>query len=379
MGKRIARVSAVFLTLLASSTAMAQVPPAESAGTAAPEFIRQAPAGAPNIVLVLLDDVGFGATSTFGGVAQTPALDALAREGLRYNRFHTTAICSPTRASLLTGRNPHVTGIGAVMNSADGRPGYSGFHGKDTATIARTLRDNGYATGAFGKWHQTPDWELSQAGPFDRWPTGEGFDTFYGFQGGETDQFEPTLYQGTTPVMRPAGDGYHLSEDLADHAIRWMRNVESSGTGKPFFLYFATGGIHAPIQAPKAWIDQYRGRFDAGWDKLREETFARQKRLGVIPANTKLTPRPAELPAWDSLSPEQKRFSARLMEAYAGFLAHTDAQVGKLVDELKARGEFENTLFIYVVGDNGASAEGTLAGSIDYMGALTGVWSGVQN
>lgn len=347
--------------------------PAPSTTSAAPEYVRQAPKGAPNIVLVLLDDVGFGAPSTFGGPAQTTTLDRLAREGLRYNRFHTTAICSPTRASLLTGRNPHAAGVGAVMNSSDARPGYSGFQGKDTATIATILRENGYATGAFGKWHQTPDWELTQAGPFDRWPTGAGFDTFYGFQGGETDQFNPTLYQGTAPVMRPAGDNYHLTEDLANRAVNWLHTVRTSGPGRPFFLYFATGGIHAPIQVPKEWIDKYRGQFDQGWDKLREEVFARQKKLGVIPANTKLTPRPAELPAWDSLTPEQKRFSSRLMESYAAYLAHTDAQVGKLVDDLKANGEFDNTLFIYVVGDNGASAEGGLEGSLDYMGRLTGI------
>ncbi|MBY2929871.1 arylsulfatase [Sphingomonadales bacterium 56] len=359
-----------------AAMAHAQPPATTSAPAAAPslpQYVRQAPKGAPNIVLVLLDDVGFGATSTFGGPAQTTTLDRLARDGLRYNRFHTTAICSPTRASLLTGRNPHATGIGSVMNSADGRPGYSGFQGKDTATIARILRENGYATGAFGKWHQTPDWELSQAGPFDRWPTGEGFDTFYGFQGGETDQFNPTLYQGTTPVMRPAGDNYHLTEDLAARAADWVHTIGSSAPGQPFFLYFAPGGIHAPIQVPKEWIDKYRGKFDQGWDKMREEIFARQKKLGVIPANTKLTPRPAEMPTWDSLTPEQKRFSSRLMESYAAFLAHTDAQVGKLVDELKANGQFDNTLFIYVVGDNGASAEGGLEGSLDYMGRLTGV------
>ena len=366
------------LALSVSGIAMthAQLPaasPTPATASPAPEYVRQAPKGAPNIVLVLLDDVGFGAPSTFGGPAQTTTLDRLARDGLRYNRFHTTAICSPTRASLLTGRNPHATGIGAVMNSSDGRPGYSGFQGKDTATIARVLRENGYATGAFGKWHQTPDWELTQAGPFDRWPTGEGFDTFYGFQGGETDQFNPTLYQGTTPVMRPPGDNYHLTEDLAGRAVDWLHTVNNSAPGRPFFLYFATGGIHAPIQVPKEWIDKYRGKFDQGWDKLREEVFARQKKLGVIPANTKLTPRPQEMPAWDSLTPEQKRFSSRLMEAYAAYLAHTDAQVGKLVDELKANGQFDNTLFVYVVGDNGASAEGGLEGSLDYMGRLTGV------
>jgi arylsulfatase A-like enzyme len=324
-------------------------------------------------VLILLDDVGFGAASTFGGAIQTPALNALARDGLRYNRFHTAAICSPTRAALLSGRNPHATGIGAVMNTADARPGYSGFQTKETATIAEVLRQNGYATGAFGKWHQTPDWEASQAGPFDRWPTGEGFEKFYGFIGGETDQYEPTLFDGTTPVMRPPGAGYHLTKDLADQAIKWMRNVKAGASDKPFFLYFPTGGAHAPLQAPEDWIKPYRGKFDQGWDRLRQETYQREKRLGVIPANAKLTPRPADLPAWDTLTSEQKLIAARLMEAYAGFLAHTDAQVGRLMQELKDSGAYENTLVIYIVGDNGASAEGGLLGSLNYMAAMQGL------
>ena len=349
---------------------------AQSAPPAAPQapaFERTAPAGAPNIVLVLLDDVGFGASSTFGGPVATPALEALADQGLRFNRFHTTAICSPTRASLLTGRNAHATGIGSVMNSVDARPGYSGFHTKDTATIAEILRQHGYSTAAFGKWHQTPDWEVSQSGPFDRWPTGEGFEKFYGFQGGETDQFEPTLYDGTTPVLRPPGDDYHLTEELADRSIEWLQSQHSVTPDRPFFLYFATGGIHAPIQVPSAWLDRYRGQFDQGWDKLREEIFARQKKLGVIPADTKLTPRPEGMPAWDSLTPEQKQFASRLMEVYAAFLAHTDEQVGRLAQALKESGQFDNTLFIYIVGDNGASAEGGLGGSLNYMGALQGI------
>ncbi len=372
------RGSAGLLALSASLGAVAFGMPMaalaqETSATPPVEYQRHAPAGAPNVVLVLLDDVGFGASSTFGGPAVTPTLDELAKEGLRYNRFHTTAICSPTRASLLTGRNPHATGIGAVMNTADSRPGYSGFHAKDTATIAEILRQNGYSTAAFGKWHQTPDWEASQSGPFDRWPTGEGFEKFYGFQGGETDQFDPTLYEGTTPVMRPAGGEYHLTDDLVDHSIKWLRAQKSVTPDKPFFLYLATGATHAPIQVPQAYIDRYKGKFDQGWDKLREETFARQKRLGVIPRDTKLTPRPDGLPAWDSLTPEQKRFASRQMEAYVAFLAHTDDQIGRLVKELKASGQFDNTLFVYIVGDNGASAEGGLGGSLNYMGQLQGM------
>ncbi|GAB3625864.1 Arylsulfatase [Pandoraea terrae] len=338
-----------------------------------PAYHVNAPAGAPNVVIVLLDDVGFGASSTFGGPVQTPVLESLAHEGLRYNSFHTTAICSPTRASLLTGRNAHAVGIGAVENTIDDRPGYSGFHTKDTATIAEILRQHGYNTAAFGKWHQAPDWEVSPSGPFDRWPTGEGFERFYGFLGGETDQYDPSLYDGTTPIMRPPGRNYHLSEDLATRATQWLSLQHSVTPNKPVFMYFAPGATHAPLQAPKEWIDKYRGKFDQGWDKLREETFERQKRLGVIPAGTTLTPRDPRMPAWDSLTPDQKRIASRLMEVYAGFLAHTDAQVGKLIDALKANGQFDNTMFFYIVGDNGASAEGGLLGSANYFGQLQGL------
>ncbi|MBV6416013.1 MAG: hypothetical protein CMLOHMNK_00540 [Steroidobacteraceae bacterium] len=353
--------------------AAALLPLAAVAASPAPPLQVRAPAGAPNVVIVLLDDVGFGASSTFGGPAATPALDALAHEGLRYNRFHTTGICSPTRASLLSGRNAHAVGIGAVMNSADERPGYNGVHAKDAATLAQILRGNGYNTAAFGKWHQTPDWEISQSGPFDRWPTGQRFEKFYGFLGGETDEFEPTLVEGTTPIMRPAGAGYHLTEDLANRAIAWLRAQHSVTPDKPFFLYFAPGATHAPLQVPPAWIAPYRGRFDQGWDQLREQTLARQRQLGVVPANTVLTPRPAGLPAWESLSAGDKRIAARLMEVYAAFLAHTDAQIGRLVQALKAAGEFDNTLFLYIVGDNGGSAEGGLLGSFNYMGAIQGL------
>ena len=338
-----------------------------------PPLQARAPQGAPNVVIVLLDDVGFGAASTFGGPVETPTLESLAREGLRYNRFHTTGICSPTRASLLSGRNAHAVGIGAVVNASDERPGYNGVHARDAATLAEILRGHGYATAAFGKWHQTPDWEISQSGPFDRWPTGQGFEKFYGFLGGETDQFEPTLVEGTTPVLRHPGADYHLTEDLADRAIDWTRALHSVTPDKPFFLYFAPGATHAPLQAPRASIDKYRGRFDAGWDRLREETFARQKKLGVVPKHTQLTPRTEGLPAWDTLSADDRKIAARLMEVYAGFLDHTDVQVGRLVQALKASGEFDDTLFIYIVGDNGASADGGLRGSLNYMGSLQGL------
>lgn len=343
---------------------------------AAPPNVPAGPAAAktaPNVVVVLLDDVGFGAAGTFGGPIPTPTLDQLASVGLRYNGFHTTAICSPTRASLLTGRNPHAVGIGNVMNSSAPYPGRSGVMPRSAATIAEILRQNGYGTSAWGKWHLTPHEEESPVGPFDRWPTGMGFEKFYGFLDGETDQFEPTLYDGTTQVARPKGKNYHLTEDLADRAIAWMRQQKNLAPNKPFFVYFAPGATHAPLQAPKEWIDRFRGQFDQGWDKMREESFARQQRLGVVPASTRLTPRPAQLPAWDSFSPAERRVAARLMEAYAGFMAHTDEQVRRMVVALQDLGEFDNTLFIYIVGDNGASGEGGLRGSLNVMGNLQGV------
>jgi len=365
-------LSGAYLALLVSGASITST--VAIAETAPPEIpVLKAPAGAPNVVVVLLDDVGFGAASTFGGPADTPTLDALAQAGLRYNRFHTTAICSPTRASLLTGRDSHAANVGAVLNSANSYPGYQGVLKKETATVAEVLRENGYSTAAFGKWHLAPAWETSPSGPFDRWPTGVGFEIFYGFLGGETDQFGPTLYEGTEPVLRPAGDGYHLTEDLVDQAIRWMHVQHSMTPDKPFFMYFATGATHAPLQVPRQWIDRYKGRFHQGWDVLREETFARQKKLGVIPADAKLTPRPAELPAWDSLSHDEQIVAERLMETYAGFLVHTDIQIGRLVQSLKDSGQYDNTLFIYIVGDNGSSAEGGLQGSINYMGALQGL------
>jgi arylsulfatase len=344
------------------------------AGDAAPKLeLSQAPAGAPNIVLVLLDDVGFAASSTFGGPVPTPALDRLAKGGLRYNRFHTTGICSPTRASLLTGRNPHAVGVGSVLNSASIYPGYRGVLAPSAATVAEVLRQNGYATALFGKWHLVPDWEASPAGPFDRWPTQQGFDEFYGFLGGETDQFEPTLHHGTTPVRRPEGDSYHLTEDLASRAIEWIRLQRSLRPERPFFAYLAPGATHAPLQVPDEWIRRFRGRFDGGWDALREASFARQKQQGVIPKDARLTPRPAGLPAWDSLSPDQQRIAVRLMETYAGFLAHTDAQLARVFEALDEDGALEDTLFVVIVGDNGASAEGGLFGSWSYMGRIQGI------
>ena len=335
---------------------------------------RTPPADAPNVVIILLDDVGFAATSTFGGVIETPHLDAMAAGGLRYNRFHTTGICSPTRASLLTGRNPHAAGVGAVINSAQPHPGRAGLIEAETATVAEILRQHGYATSMWGKWHLVPDHEASPTGPFDRWPTGMGFETFYGFLGGETHQFEPTLHEGTRPVRRPESESYHISEDLAERAVAWMRMEKALRPDQPFLLYFAPGATHAPLHAPKEWIDRYKGHFDQGWDALREEVLARQKELGLVPEDTKLTPRPEELRAWESLDPKEKKVAARLMEVYAGFLAHTDAQVGRILSALREMKLYDDTLIFYVVGDNGGSGEGGGDyGTWNEMGRIQGV------
>ena len=332
----------------------------------------QAPRGAPNIVLILLDDVGFGASGTFGGPATTPELDKLAAGGVRYNDFNTAAICSPSRASLLTGRNPHQVGFGNLQDVPAGFPGYSTVWPKSTASIAEILRDNGYSTAAFGKWHNTPIWEISPAGPFDHWPTGLGFDYFYGFMGGESSEWEPRLFRGTVPVEPPGGflHGYHLTTDLVDDALHWVREHAAVAPDKPYFLYFATGATHAPHHVPKPWIDKYRGQFDQGWDALRQQTFARQKARGVIPATAELTPRPKELPSWDSLSADQKRLCARQMEVYAGFLSQTDDEVGRFLRGLHDAAPGADTLVFYIVGDNGGSAEGGLEGT-DAATALT--------
>jgi arylsulfatase A-like enzyme len=326
--------------------------------------IQRAPKGAPNVVVVLLDDVGFGASSTFGGPVPTPTLEKLANNGLRYNQFHTTALCSPSRAALITGRNHHSVGMGAIAEIATGFPGYTSAIPNSTATIAQILRLNGYNTAMFGKNHLTPMWEVSPAGPFDRWPTGFGFERFYGFLGGESSQWEPALYDQTTPIEPHLGkENYHLSEDLADQCIGWIRNQKASAPDKPFMIYFATGACHAPLQVHKEWIEKFKGSFDQGWDKLREETHARQLKDGVIPAKTKLTPRPAEIPAWADYPDKYKPVASRLMELWAGFLAHTDAQIGRVVDAIQDLGVWDNTIFLYIVGDNGTSGEGTLHGA----------------
>lgn len=333
------------------------------------------PKGAPNVVLILIDDLGFGHPSTFGGPIPTPELDELAASGVKYNRFHTTAICSPTRVALLTGRNHHQCATGTITELSTGYPGYHSIWPRSCASIAEVLKGHGYSTAAWGKWHNTPDWETSPIGPFDRWPTGLGFEYFYGFQGGETSQWYPQLFRNTTPVDQPKtpDEGYHLTEDITDDAIDWLDRQQSISPDKPYFIYFATGATHAPLHAPEEWIEKFEGKFDQGWDEVREETLARQKEIGVVPENTKLTPRPEEIPGWDGLSAAAKRLYARHQEAFAGFLAHTDHQVGRLLDKVRSLPGGDNTLVIYVAGDNGPSAEGSLTGTTNNMMTQNGL------
>src|SRR2546430_2274314 len=340
---------------------------------APPRFEVKAPKGAPNVVVVLLDDIGFGQSSAFGGPCKMPALDKLADGGLRLNNFHTTALCSPTRTALLTGRNHHVNNAGAIMELATGFPGNTGIRPQSVSPLAEMLRLNGYSTAAFGKYHETPPWEVSVSGPLDRWPTHSGFDKFYGFIGGETNQWAPAIFDGTIRVEPPHDPNYHFTVDMTNQAIARMQAQHALTPDKPFFVYFATGALHAPHHVPKEYIDRYKGKFDEGWDALNAETFARQKQMGVIPANAELTKRPKEIPSWDSQTPDQKKLEARQMETFAGFTEHTDEQVGRLVDALHEIGVLDNTLFIYIVGDNGASAEGGPAGASNEMMTLNGI------
>jgi arylsulfatase A-like enzyme len=334
----------------------------EESTLAFPQSIKP-PAGAPNVVVILLDDVGFGHASTFGGPIPTPALDQLAHEGLRYNRFHTTAVCSPTRAALLSGRNPARVATGHVMEGAVGTEARNTVWSADSATVAEILKQRGYNTAAFGKWHNTPEWESGPTGPFDRWPTGKGFEYFYGFLGGDTNQFSPALVENTIPRVAPATPGYHFTTDMVDHAMTWVRNQHTVDPSRPFFSYLAPGAAHSPLQAPKGWIDKFRGQFDMGWDQMREITFAQQKKLGVIPKDARLTPRPPEVPAWNSFSPQEQKVFARMQEVYAGFLAQTDYEIGRFLKQLDELGVRDNTLVFYIVGDNGPSAEGSPVGS----------------
>ena len=334
------------------------------------------PEGAPNVLVILVDDVGFGASSAFGGPCATPTAERLAAGGLRFNRFHTTALCAPTRQALLTGRNHHSVGMGSITETATSAPGQSSVRPNTKAPLAMTLKLNGYATAQFGKCHEVPVWQSSPMGPFDAWPSGGGgFETFYGFIGGENNQWDPALYDGTTPVEPPATEeeGYHLTEDLTDRAAGWMRQQKALMPDKPFFVYFAPGATHAPHHVPKEWADKYAGRFDDGWDAQRERTFARQKELGVIPADAELTARHDEITAWDDMPDELKPVLARQMEVYAGFLEHTDHHVGRLVDALEDLGILDNTIVYYIIGDNGASAEGTMNGAFNEMANFNGM------
>jgi len=328
------------------------------------------PEGAPNVLIILIDDAGFGSSSAFGGPCQTPNAEKLAAAGLKYTRFHTTALCSPSRQALLTGRNHHSCGMGCITEIATGAPGYSSVLPNTISPLARTLKLNGYATAQFGKCHEVPVWQTSPVGPFDAWPTGGGgFEYFYGFIGGEANQWYPTLYEGTTPVenKRTPEDGYHFMEDMTDKAVAWIGQQKALTPDKPFLVYFAPGATHAPHHVPKEWADKYRGKFDAGWDKLREETFARQKKLGVVPANCELTVRHKEIPAWEEMPEKLKPVLRRQMEVYAGYMEYCDHHVGRLFDGLRNLGMLDNTLIYLIIGDNGGSAEGTLNGTFNEM------------
>jgi arylsulfatase A-like enzyme len=333
------------------------------------------PAGAPNVLIVLIDDTGFGSSSAFGGPCNTPTAERLAANGLKYNRFHTTALCSPTRQALLTGRNHHAVGMGGITEIATSAPGYNSLRPNSASPLAETLKLNGYSTAQFGKCHEVPVWETSPMGPFDRWPAGGGgFEYFYGFLGGETNQYAPAIYNGTVPVEpdRTPEEGYHFTEDMTDKAVDWVRQQKALMPDKPFFMYFAPGATHAPHHVSTEWSDRYRGKFDQGWDAVREETFARQKELGVVPADAELTARPAEIPPWDEMPDELKPVLARQMEVFAGFLEHTDHNVGRLIDTLEDLGVLDDTLIFYIIGDNGASAEGQIHGTFNEMLSLNG-------
>lgn len=337
-------------------------------------FVVDAPEGAPNVVVVLIDDIGFGATTTFGGPIETPTFDRLADNGLRFNRFHTTALCSPTRAALLSGRNHHNVNVGSVMEIATGFQGNQGVRPDNAKYFAETLRQNGYSTAAFGKWHETATWEVSVSGPFFRWPTNSGFDKFYGFIGGETNQWDPVIFDGVTKVQKKDDPDYHFTTDMTNEAIEWVKFQQAMTPEKPFMVYYATGATHAPHHAPDEWIEKYKGKFDQGWLKLREETFARQKEMGVIPENAQLAPMPDDIKDWENLSDDERKLFALQMETFAGFASHTDNEVGRLVDAIDEIGELENTMFIYIMGDNGSSGEGGLEGTYNELVHLNGIF-----
>ncbi len=346
----------------------------------APErFDVKAPKGAPNVVVILIDDIGFGASDHFGGPINMPVLDKLGKNGLSYNRFHTTALCSPTRVAILTGYNHHSNNAGSIMETATAFPGNNGVRPQSITPMAEVLRQNGFSTAAFGKYHETPPWEISVSGSLDRWPTHSGFDKFYGFIGGETNQWAPLVYDGATQVEVPEDPNYHFTTDMTNNAISWVSFQQALTPDKPFFIYFATGANHAPHHAPKEWIDKYKGKFDGGWDKMREETLERQKKLGIVPPDTKLAPKPADIKDWESLSADEKKLFSRQMEVYAGFSEHTDNEIGRLVSAIEDLGELDNTLILYVVGDNGTSAEGQMNGMYNEMTYFNGIPETVQD
>lgn len=336
-------------------------------------FEVKAPAGAPNVVVVLIDDMGFGTSSAFGGPIAMPNLEKMANNGLKYNRFHTTALCSPTRVALLTGYNHHSNNAGSIMETATSFAGNNAIRPQSITPMAEVLRQNGYNTAAFGKYHETPPWEISNNGPQDRWPTRSGFEKFYGFIGGETNQWAPLIYDGVTLVETPKNADYHFTSDMTNQAVSWVRLQQALSPDKPFFIYFAPGATHAPHHVPAEWIEKYKGKFNSGWDKLREETLARQKKLGVVPASTKLAPKPKDIKDWDNLSADEKKLFSRQMETYAGFAEHTDYEVGRLITAIEEMGEMENTLFVYIIGDNGASAEGQMNGMFNEATYFNGI------
>jgi arylsulfatase A-like enzyme len=340
---------------------------------APPRFQVKAPAGAPNVLVILIDDQGFGVSSAFGGPVQEPVIENLASEGLRFNNFNTTALCSPTRTALLTGYNHHSNNAGAIMEMATAFQGNTGIRPQTITPMAEVLRQNGYSTAAFGKYHETPPWEVSVSGAFDRWPTHSGFDKFYGFIGGETNQWGPKIYDGTTEIETPKTPNYHFTTDMTDKAINWIQAQHTLTPDKPFFTYFATGATHAPHHAPKEWIEKYKGKFDMGWDKLREQTLAKQIEMGIVPKDTKLAPKPEVIKDWESLSAKEKELYAHQFEVFAGFAEYTDHEVGRLLDSLKEMGVLDNTLVFYIVGDNGSSAEGNMSGAFNELAAINGI------
>lgn len=347
--------------------------------TPPPRFEVKAPTGAPNVLLVMIDDMGFGMPSAFGGPIHMPTVERLANQGLRYNHFHTTALCSPTRAALLSGRNHHMNNMGAITEAATAFPGNTGQRPNNVAPLAEMLRLNGYSTAFFGKNHETAAWEVSPSGPTDRWPTRSGFDKFYGFIGGETNQWAPLVYDGLTQVDLPKDPNYHFMNDMTNQAIHWMRYQKSLTPDKPFFIYFAPGATHAPHHVPQEWIEKYKGKFDGGWDQFREETLARQIKLGVVPADTKLAPKPEAIKDWDKLTADEKKLFARQMEVFAGFGEYTDREIGRLVQAVEQTGHMDNTLILYIIGDNGTSAEGGMSGLFNEMTYFNRVPETVQD